>query len=344
MSSRKKDCARLERLLLDEPAGLSPEDQAFKAAHLAACAACKRELAALEALSLEKSPGPTRPLHDLGRHRLVTRLVAAVEDRLEKDSSVRERVQAAAATWDRGGRPPGLLFRGPELDAACRWYDDCAPALEPVEEAFLAESSRNAARARARRRLVVGGSLCLMAVVTVFALVISITTHRASQRARHRARVAEKQARLESRRSARETARARQAARMLEAQAAAAQTLARTAAALDQVLAAHQKETEAWAGLATPQPEAEKRRERLREALSRVRRERRRARLFSRRAEMAVRRADRSARAARAARQAVRHARRELLRYQRREQRLLARKRALRSRIITALPGGEVDL
>ena len=273
MSVSKRDCERLEELLLEGDT-LSAADESFKAEHLARCETCRKELQALEALRLERSPGPARPLHDLARHRLVGRLMDAAEAQLEMDQTVLTRLQTAAATWDQGGRPLGLLWSGLELGEARRWYDESAPELEPVEEAFLFESCRLADRATARRRLVGGGTLGAMALVTVFAVAFSITTRRASRRAEQRALQAEKQAQLQSMRSARETERALVAEQALKDQARAAQALARASAALQRALARHQREQEAWAGgLATaPRAEPDKIKKRLHEALSRVRR------------------------------------------------------------------------
>ena len=342
MSVSKRDCERLEGLLLDG-AALSATDEAFKAEHLAECETCRKELEALERLSLERSPGPAQPLHDLARHRLVGQVLEAAEEALEQDATVLARVQSAAKRWDQGGRPVGLLWSGVELAEVRRWHESQEPELEPLEEAFLAESGRMAGRAVSRRRLVVGGTLGLMALVTLFAVGFSVFTQRASERARHRALEAEKRAELQSMRSARETERARQAEQKLQDQARAARALATASAELQRALGLHQKAQEAWAGgvAAAPRAEVDRSRARLREALDRVRRERRKARAFYQRAEMACRRADTSVKAERVARQVARRARLELRKYQEKERQLQARKRALRSRIITALPGSE---
>jgi WD40 repeat protein len=82
-------------------------------------------------------------------------------------SRLHEQLRAAARQWSDRGRPRGLLWRGEALVDFTRWRARHGEALTPLEAAFGAASTSEAARGRRIRRLIVGAALVVLSVFVV---------------------------------------------------------------------------------------------------------------------------------------------------------------------------------
>ncbi len=79
-------------------------------------------------------------------------------------SRFHEQLRAAARQWDDRGRPRGLLWRGDALAEYQLWRRRHAPSLTPLETAFGAASTADAARGRRIRRAIAAGAILIAAV------------------------------------------------------------------------------------------------------------------------------------------------------------------------------------
>ncbi|MBV9141904.1 MAG: WD40 repeat domain-containing protein [Pseudonocardiales bacterium] len=91
-----------------------------------------------------------------------------------------QRLVEAAETWDREGRHPAGLYRGPRLAAARDWVDTADPDLTPPADAFLSasiqrerdEQRTTRRRTRRLRQLVAGLGVLLLLATTATILAV----------------------------------------------------------------------------------------------------------------------------------------------------------------------------
>ncbi len=77
-----------------------------------------------------------------------------VAPRGQRGSRFHEQLRSAARQWDDRDRPRGLLWRGDALAEYQLWRRRHAPALTPLESAFGAASTADAARGRRVRQVI----------------------------------------------------------------------------------------------------------------------------------------------------------------------------------------------
>ncbi|APU15699.1 MULTISPECIES: hypothetical protein [Actinoalloteichus] len=88
-------------------------------------------------------------------------------------SLVRQEIEEAASTWDRGQREAGSVFRGGRLDTARRWADRRHAELSPVATDFLAASIRRELR-DGRLRTTVVAALSVLTLVAASAAIVAV--------------------------------------------------------------------------------------------------------------------------------------------------------------------------
>src|SRR6185295_11872621 len=79
-------------------------------------------------------------------------------------SRFHEQLRSAARQWDDRGRPRGLLWRGDALAEYQLWRRRHAAALTPLETAFGAASTADAARGRRVRQAIAAAAVVVTAV------------------------------------------------------------------------------------------------------------------------------------------------------------------------------------
>ncbi|MBY8872634.1 hypothetical protein K7640_12390 [Micromonospora sp. PLK6-60] len=90
------------------------------------------------------------------------------------DDLTRQRLEEAAAGWDRDGRDAGALYRGTRLETARAWAAGGDRQLSPVAAAFLDESDRRERSALLRGRRVARFRRRALAAMTVLAVLASV--------------------------------------------------------------------------------------------------------------------------------------------------------------------------
>ncbi|HEX5058301.1 MAG TPA: protein kinase [Kofleriaceae bacterium] len=149
-------------------------------------------------------------------------------DQTQGDTAFLARVRTAAKQWDDAARSPGLLWHGdPEQDAR-RWLRDYAGELGSRERAYLDAVFQQADRAARRRRFAIGGTIAMLGLLVVAAIVALVFIRDAQTEAEREASRAHDEANKASKANRdlsdalanlqRETA-AREAARQAEAAA-----------------------------------------------------------------------------------------------------------------------------
>ncbi|MEU0333863.1 helix-turn-helix domain-containing protein [Streptomyces sp. NPDC006193] len=120
---------------------------------------------------------------DLAHEALITawpRLSRWIDEERE-NLRLHRRLTEAAHAWHELGRDPGTLYRGARLAAALEQL--AAPALTPLEQAFLT-ASRTARRNELRRRRVLAGALATLAVLALVAGAVAWQQNRTGDRRR----------------------------------------------------------------------------------------------------------------------------------------------------------------
>jgi serine/threonine protein kinase len=245
-----------------------------------------------------------------------------------EDAAMLAQLRDASRQWDARGRPSGLLWTGDAVDEARLWRRRTHSRMTPMEEDFLGAAFRFADRAQRRRRAFTVAAVVVMALVTVGAIVASLSIREASRRAKREAT----RARAEATRAANEAVRASSAEQQVRRQMkllAAETERARAAEALaskrlQEVQSSHARETETQGHL-------KKSYEDLEEALDKAQKAEKRATVLRDEAQSAAERS-------RKAEQAERQARERLEVLLRREREENQRLRKMRVRIYQHLP------
>jgi serine/threonine protein kinase len=108
-------------------------------------------------------------------------------DQSQEDAAFLARLQAAARQWDEAGRSGGLLWRGEAVDDARVWRRQYRGELGRREQAYLDAVFHLADRAVRTRRLVVAGTITLLALLVVAGAVALIWIGNAERTARDEA-------------------------------------------------------------------------------------------------------------------------------------------------------------
>jgi WD40 repeat protein len=83
---------------------------------------------------------------------------------------IRQELEEAAATWDREGRDPAVLYLGSRLEAAREWVNSHQDDLTPTATEFLAASTGQESRSARLRRIV----LVALSTLTLFAVLAAV--------------------------------------------------------------------------------------------------------------------------------------------------------------------------
>jgi hypothetical protein len=245
-----------------------------------------------------------------------------------EDAAMLAQLREAARQWDNRGRPTGLLWTGDAVAEARLWRKKSTAVLTPVEDDFLTACLKHDERAARRKRMVVGGAVILMALITLGAIVALLAIRSAEKKAKYQAKVATREANRASRAEADALDKKRRAEK--------AETLAvKQKKQVEQALA---EVKQLRARDLANQEKLKQSYLRVQRALGRAERERRRAQAATRRARRAARQAALSAKAELRARLAAERAQKELERLLEKERERVKRLMALRSKIITKLP------
>jgi len=249
-------------------------------------------------------------------------------DASHEDAAMLSQLREAARQWEARGRPVGLLWTGDAVDEARRWRRRSQAVLTPLEDAFLTAAFRHADRAVRRKRFLAIAAICIMAMVTLGAILFMLAIRSAEQTAKKQAA----RAKLQAARASLAEGNVRKQMKLVQAEtkrAKAAESLSQDR--LKEVQKTRAREQKAQIALRQSYTE-------LTSALARAKRERRRAQRATRRARLYAQRANRSAKRERIARLETERAKRMLERLLERERLEVERLKALRSKVIQKLP------
>lgn len=117
-------------------------------------------------------------------------------DASREDHAFLAEVGQAAELWERRGRRPEEVWRGPALEDAARALDRCTSPVSDVVRAFLRAGVRVAERSQRRRRLGIAVGVAVLLVVAVVATITSLVIADKERLARAQQAVAEEQRQL----------------------------------------------------------------------------------------------------------------------------------------------------
>ena len=200
-------------------AGLAPATQDLARRVLQRLVTPERTRDVVEVAELTELAGDPRQIRTLIDHLVAARLLAmrsgggptAVElvheslidrwptlqrwlDQTQEDAAFLARVRGAARQWDDGARSPGLLWRGDAEHEARRWRRGYRGELGPREQAYLDAVFRLADRATRTRRIIVAGTMSLLALLVVAAAIALVSIRDAETQAVHEAQRARDEA------------------------------------------------------------------------------------------------------------------------------------------------------
>jgi WD40 repeat protein/DNA-binding SARP family transcriptional activator len=117
-------------------------------------------------------------------HEALLREWPRLREWLEEDSAgraIRRHLAPAADQWERSGRHPTELYRGPRLAAALGWLQEHPHEPTQIEQEFLGAGRAQHARERRRRWTIVGGLSVLLAAAGLLGLLAWQKEHRADE-------------------------------------------------------------------------------------------------------------------------------------------------------------------
>ena len=113
-------------------------------------------------------------------------------DENQDDAVFLEQLRTAAKQWQAKGFDDGLLWRGDTLQESERWYKRYRGELPQVQRRFLEEGISMNARAQRRRRMLVVGTMAVLALMVVGSAVALVFIRNAQQESDHQAELAKK--------------------------------------------------------------------------------------------------------------------------------------------------------